>query len=172
MGLKTIFQILGFSALLISCQKVQWIPAGWRPPTRAETPDEEGNPWRQADSSRFLKAMGDFDGDGKADYAEMLIRQDRSRFGVFVLLSSIPADTMILACAIEDSDLSGMGIRAVPPGKYITAAGKGYNVPDENDPKEIILTCNAIDFFLSESANSYLVWNPTRKSFKRVWISD
>jgi hypothetical protein len=172
MQLKTMFQLLPFLLLLVSCQKGERMPAGWRPPTRTETPDEEGNPWRQADSSRFLKAVGDFDGDGKVDFAEMLMRQDRSRFGVFVLLSSISVDTMILACAIDDNDISGMGIQTVPPGKYITAAGKGYNVLDPNEPNEIVLTCNAIDFFLSESANSYLVWNPVMKSFKRVWISD
>jgi len=62
-----------------------------------------------------------------------------------------------------------MGIEKASPGKYGTACGKGY-FEYTDEPPEIALKYDAIDYFKYESANSFFIWEGN--GFKRVWISD
>lgn len=65
-----------------------------------------------------------------------------------------------------------MGIRAVKPGSYRTACGKGYAECERGEPRVLRLRNWSIDFFKEESANSFFYWDGRATAFKQVWISD
>jgi hypothetical protein len=115
--------------------------------------------------------MGDFDGDKKPDVARLLKSTDGKAFGLFVFPGS-GGKPMALEQSSETSLLEGMGIGSIKPGKYKTACGKGYFDCSGAEPKEIVLLNDAIDYFKTESANSYFVWEPKKKAFNRIWMSD
>ena len=63
--------------LVVGCRLPAPFPSmpGWREPTW----EESNQPWRDADSRRYLRADGDFNGDGKMDSARLLVRNDGSK---------------------------------------------------------------------------------------------
>jgi hypothetical protein len=66
--------------LLCPAKAAEPTPTGWRRPTLAEVPES----WRNKSVSRFLVVRADFDGDGREDTAELLVTNDRKRFGMWV----------------------------------------------------------------------------------------
>jgi hypothetical protein len=110
-------------AVLFSAAAVpQDLPQGWRRPTTSEVSDK----WRAKAPTRFVTVKADFDGDGKADTAELLVNPSRHRFAVFVKLGSNETWQRI-GDEIEVKWLGEMGINIAKPGKYETACGKGYD---------------------------------------------
>ncbi len=65
-----------------------------------------------------------------------------------------------------------MGIDLVRPGNYQTACGKGYWDCEKDEPELLTLAGPAIDFFKTESANSFFFFDAATHRFRRVWISD
>ena len=59
----------------------------------------------------------------------------------------------------------------VPPGRYTTAKGKGYDTP-ATDPDELVLSGPAIDLIYTESSDTFFWWDPKRQSFREVAITD
>ena len=57
--------------------------SGWRRPTAVELKES----WRQRNPTRFAVARGDFDGDGKADEARLMLSKDGKRLALVVTLS-------------------------------------------------------------------------------------
>lgn len=144
-------------------------PTGWRLPTKAELTDH----WRRTNPYHFAIAQGDFDGDGIADQAYLLVSRNEGHVGLFVTLSSKPPSKPIsLAQEKSPSYIQVMGISIVKPGKYRTACGKGYWDCAKGEPEEIQLDNEAVAYFKHESSSSYFYWDKSSKSLKRVWISD
>jgi hypothetical protein len=116
----------------------------------------------------------DLDGDGRTDQAELLLSASGRDFSLFVFLAQSDGTykgyPLGEAISLEYFDV--MGIRAVKPGSYRTACGKGYTACEPGEPKVLRLRTWAIDFFKEESANSFFYWDSSGASFKRVWISD
>lgn len=145
------------------------LPQGWRIPTSSETKEE----WRNKDSNRYLSVKANFNGDGVMDQARLLIRIKDSALGLFAFVSQKDGTyKTYLLDEIKDTDyIKVMGITIAPPGKYITACGKGaYECID--DPPEIYLQNYAIDYFKFDSANMYFFWDQATQRFKSVGIND
>ena len=68
--------------------------------------------------------------------------------------------------------IHAMGIEKVSHGRYKTACGKGYWDCKKGEPSEIVIEHDAINYFKTESANSYFYWDAKTKKFKRIWMSD
>lgn len=155
--------------LLCPAKAAEPTPTGWRRPTLAEVPES----WRNKSVSRFLVVRADFDGDGREDTAELLVTNDRKRFGMWVKGSlATHGDWKLLESG--DASLARIGIAKVPAGKYETACGKGYGeyACEHGEPNVLRLSRPAIDLFYRESADTYFYWDASRKQFVSVQMSD
>jgi hypothetical protein len=164
---------IGCAFLLItlpaSAENMQ-LPSGWRTPTSAELNDN----WRNKGADKYVIARGDFNGDGVIDQAMLLVSRRGQGLGLFVFLSQ--KDNTFKPYSIDVikdvSFVRAMGIARILPGRYKTACGKGYWDCKKGEAPEISIEHDAIDYFKTESANSYFYWNKQAQAFKRVWISD
>jgi hypothetical protein len=144
--------------------------ADWRLPLQTEI--AEALDWRKDNPQSYLRAAGDFDGDGRSDTAELVVSEQHNAVAIRVRLSSLPSEPLVIAEDEGSHTVVGLGIDLVGPGDYKTACGKGYFECGPSDPEVLHLSCNAIDFFRFESANSFLIWQPEAKEFMRIWMSD
>jgi hypothetical protein len=142
------------------------LPAGWRRPANEEVDQD----WRAKDAKRFLAIDGDFDGDAKKDSAEIVVAADGKSFAIVVDVSSA-AQAVILEKG-DIGSLARMGIALVKPGRYKTACGKGYWACGVGEPEVLVLKKEAIDFFAEGSADVILYWDPQKKQFNRIQMSD
>jgi hypothetical protein len=70
-----------------------------------------------------------------------------------------------------EDDLGVEGLKLAPPGKYVTACGKGYGcTPGEK--KAVTLSFDGILFFKKEGPSRLIYFDPTRQAFTESWLSD
>ena len=146
------------------------LPKNWGKPTASDLSDE----WRNKDTGRFSIANGDFNGDGKIDQAMLLVSHQSHKLGLFVFISQ--ENDLYRSHKLDVIDdplmIHAMGIEKVSHGRYKTACGKGYWDCKKGEPSEIVIEHDAINYFKTESANSYFYWDAKTKKFKRIWMSD
>ena len=95
-------------------------------------------------------------------------------FTLIVVLSS-RTEAPTAAVLLEDtrSPVQTFGLAVASPGRYKTAAGKGYDLgPDNRDPPELVLTLPALDFVQFEAANVFWYWDRATKRFHSISMSD
>ena len=159
------------SLLLINCVSNEILaPQGWREPAR----DEINENWRKTSAEKFLTTKGDFNGDGIADTAKLLIRKNGFSFGLFVYVSQADSTTKLYMLDEYEyiSMFHAMGITTVSTGLYTTACGKGYWTCEPNEVPQIFISHDAVNYFKTESANSFYYFDENNNAFERVWISD
>lgn len=146
------------------------LPQGWRMPLISEISDD----WRKKDIGNYLLVRGDFNGDGVIDEARLLVREDGSGLGLFAFVSQGNHTFKIYLLDEMKGPISihAMGIKKVSPGLYKTACGKGYWKCRKDEVPEITIQHDAIDYFKTESANSFFYWDIQASAFKRIWVSD
>jgi hypothetical protein len=145
------------------------LPAGWRYPL----PNEVSQDWRDSSSHRFLRVSADFNGDGVTDEANLLVKEEGLEVALFARVSAGGANHVIMLDELDGlKGFWSMGIELVAPGEYETACGKGYWECESGEPEVLMLKNPAIDYFASESANSFFAWDVDTQSFQRIWISD
>ncbi len=157
-------------SLLSACSNSKSLPHGWRLPTSEELKDT----WRNASENRYTIVKGDFNGDGIVDEAKLLARKDGSGFGVFAFIYQKDHSFKIYHLdEMKDVKLiQAMGIKKVSPGTYKTACGKGCWDCQKDEVPEITIKNETIDYFKTESANSFFYLDIKTNAFKRIWISD
>jgi len=143
-------------------------PKGWHTPPASLTHQE----FRRRERSRFLVAVGDFNGDGVPDKAFLLVNEESSELGLFVCLKTPTGCDWRRLEEIDIGFLDLMGIATVKSGRYETACGKGYWECDLGEPAVLILKHAAIEFFKEDSASSYYVYDRQKNDFTAVAISD
>lgn len=154
--------------LTVTAQDPQ-IPDGWLSPIGSDY----DLPWRAESPSHYYSAAADLDGDEIMDHALILMSEDGMRFGLFIYLSDMSYPEPFVFDAEQDpQNLMFMCIEAVPPGEYLTACGKGYWECGEGESPEIELLNQGIDYYASEGANSFLIWDPGTETMLRIWMSD
>ena len=159
-----VFPLLAAFAFLSSAE-AQQVPEGWRRPTRAETPQK----WRMKSVTRFLSVKGDFDGDGKPDLAELLIKRSVSDYALFVWLSSSRSRS---PQSIWEGGLANIGIKLVHPGRYETLCNSDPSECDPRTPTKIDLKNDGVEFFSYGMTRSFVFWDKEAKKFQWVPIGD
>ena len=165
--------LLTLATMMAGAAHAQGLPAappGW---TRAAEADLAGPDWesRKDKPHRYVRAEGDFNGDGQADRAELLVNRTTQRFGLFVFLAGAKAATELDGGKL--GELTRLGISTQQPGRRQTTCGKGY---DRDDPKclkgipFVDVKHASIGFFMFESATSEFYW--TGSKFEHFWTSD
>lgn len=148
-------------------EKKLTLPEGWRFFKVKEIKEE----WRDKSLSLFTALDSDFDGDKKLDHARFLISTDGKKFGIFVWWGS-ENYKMPFPIHFEKDGFIGMGIMKAHKDKYRTACGKGYYVCEKDEPADLKLENEGIDYFKESSANSFFHYDKKKKMFLRTWISD
>jgi len=146
-------------------------PPGWH---AAEKSDYSAENLSHINNRVPSHVKADFNGDGINDNAWILINETENKYGLFIFLSKKGSgyETVNLSEHRKETDKLYIGISLMRPGRYKTAFGKGYGDCGPNDPKVIVLRNPGIDFFAFESGNSVFYWNPNKKEFMRIWLSD
>jgi hypothetical protein len=163
-----LFLIISISGCLNMHHKMY--PMEWRAPL----PNEVNQDWRLESQTGYLYVKGDFNGDGVMDEAKILINNRTNRLGLFVCLSYNEQKQKNILLD-ENNDLQAieyMGIDYIAPGNYKTACGKGYWGCVNGETPEVEIKYSAINYFKTESANSFFYWEDSTREFKRIWISD
>ncbi|WP_431483102.1 hypothetical protein [Pseudomonas solani] len=116
----------------------------------------------------YTKAVGDFDGDGKADYASLKLEdQSTQKYKLVVTLSGANGQDQILK---SGDNLLSVGVETSKPGSYKTACSKGAGPASDNCTKEISMKHDGISLFTFESGASLIYMENGR--FKEVLIAD
>jgi hypothetical protein len=164
------------------------LPDGWKKPTDKIFQAK----WRSKDTHKYLAVGGDFNCDGLVDSAFILQPITGSGIGIFVftqektgsyeinLLYDSRTDKANIDNLTEEQKSqvqaryrSMYGIQIANQGLYQTACGKEYYDCAKGEPKEILLKCVGIDFFLYDAGgNRFFYWDNLQKIFLFQWMSD
>jgi len=147
--------------------------------------------WRDSSKTKFLSLGTDLNCDNLIDSVFILEKKDGKGIGLFAFLKDEKNNFTVYNLYESTKDKnnydnlnevqieqirkqykSAYGIKIANQGSYQTACGKGYYECEEDEPEEVLLKCNGINFFLYESANSFFYWDNIQNKFKRIWISD
>jgi hypothetical protein len=145
-------------------------PAGWVKPSDA---DLQGPNWnvRQAKPNRDLRAEADFNGDGKADAAELLVNRRDKTYALYAFLDGAKEPVQIVASRLEF--LPTMGLSVAKPGKFETACSKGLDRADpkcERGEKFITTKLPSISYFMYGASSDQLYWDGSK--FIQVWSAN
>jgi hypothetical protein len=134
----------------------------------------EGWNYYKEENGRYpFLCSADFNGDGKTDYAFLLIaKNSKKKYGIFCLLSMRKDHYKLIMLQETKGTPTDFGLACVSPGHYETAAGKGYGKPQLSEPLSIDLKYSAIDCFYFESSNYFFIWNSKSNRFDKIWMSD
>ncbi len=149
--------------------------------------------WRKEDKKLYLQCEGDFNGDGHLDFAYILENKNQIGISIYVFLYDPQGfsqhklfDTTTDPNLIDgfkeypnfDSYIKGYflyyGIKTLPPGKYLTACGKGLVDCGEegSEMEEIVIANESIVFFHYDAdGDKAYFWDIKNKKFKYVWLN-
>jgi hypothetical protein len=151
--------------------RAEVMPVGWRAATPADV-DGVAARLHLAAADRFpgqqLSAIGDFDGDGRADRAAVLVDGTGVRLGVFVFRGAGGA-----AQKIEDEPIDGLvniGLDLQAAGTFPTACGKGAGAKGAPCRPAITTKQASIAITHFEASQELVFW--TGKRFERAFLSD
>ena len=168
-GFSALAQVLVFiflATLLAHAGVAQELPSGWRRPTFTEAKGK----WRNKSRTRFLRVVGDFDGDRKPDVAELLVSNSSNQCGLFVRLSSQQNDWQPVHHA--DGPIANLGISILPAKRYVTLCGSDPSACAPDEPHSLDLTATAINFFFHGSNSAFVYWDRNAHRFRSVPKSD
>lgn len=118
-----------------------------------------------ATATNALEASGDFDGDGRADRAEL--RRDGDVQRVVVELAARPGETMVVhEFAVERVRGDLLELKTLPSGVYTTTSAG----PGDPEPEGVEVRNDALGFGVPEGAQAMAYW--TGDGFRTVWLSD
>lgn len=146
-------------------------PQGWRVPPK-ETMYNLGN-WRAESKDWFIRAFGDYNGDGVRDHAALYVNEESLTEGLWVYLSGTDASRkwLLLTAYPGESASLFMGIETIGPGRYETIMCLNHSESGKCI-SEININHDAILFFRHMSASSIFWWDGSQKTFQRFWYTD
>jgi hypothetical protein len=145
------------------------LPPGSRLPEKTEVQQD----WRSSSPTRYLTVTGDFVGIGHPETAHILVRTDGSGFAPFIAVRRGGATRVYQGEKTNEMGyLQKEGIKIAKPGTYVTACGKGYFDCDAGEKESVTISTDGVEFFEDEGASRLIYWDPQKKHFAEVWLSD
>lgn len=147
-------------------------PDGWRFPGESDYSDD----WLQHRETHPVPfhVRSDFNGDGMADDAWIVIPRKGDGGGLCVILArkDAPPDVIWLDRGKMVYKPQLVGIVAVPPGQHKTACGKGYFECGPGEPEKLDLSLPSFQFIYFGKASILYWWDAEKKSFNTTSMSD
>lgn len=147
-------------------------PDGWRFPGESDYSDD----WLEHRDTYPVPfhVESDFNGDGLADDAWIVIPGKGPGGGLCVLLSRKdgPPDVVWLDRGKMVYKPQLVGIVAVPPGRYRTACGKGFFECGPGEPEKVELSLPSFQFIYFGKAAILYWWDAGKNSFNTTTMSD
>lgn len=154
--------LLGLAALSVPGEKAgvsdkPSFPTGWVAVTRKDVENTSDFQLRRRSATGFLRARGDFDGDGKPDLAVLAKSAIGDRAGVVFRLSSRAEPVIHALSSPVPVTVASLGVDRVAPGAYKTACAKGYGTR-ESCVETFTSRQDGVALFQFEASSSYLFW--------------
>ena len=162
--------LLGLMLFVSVSAYAEEFPVGLRLPTKEELAKE---PMRKESPTKYARVTADFNGDGKPDYAFILIGVKNRKMALAVKLSNENGyDWKIIEKDQFDWDFP-MAIELAKPGKYETACGSGMvEGCAKDEPKSITLKNPGFFYGPMDSGGGGIVfWNSKKMIFEQVITS-
>lgn len=142
---------------------------GWRIADKEDAIDD----WARFNSPN--KIIDDFNGDGKADIAQILLSRDTVKG--YKLVVSMSGDTKNKQFQLmESSEVSpqSVAIELLKPSDEIweSACSKGYWDCEADEIRQFKIFKPSIQFCYIESACTVFMWSDRNKNFTKIPISD
>ena len=129
----------------------------WQPVTLDELKATPEFRLRTGAGGDYLKAVGDFNGDGKLDAAHLAKDEARGRGGVLVVLGG--QNTYYTVSEFPIAELGRMGVNALRPGVYPRACVDADMKPMTcATPPEITFEKDALDVFAFNAHGRFIYW--------------
>ncbi len=149
------------------------IPEGWRTPNKYDIKDD----WEVYQKEDYIPYhfTNDFDQNELKDEAWILIKNDNTSFGVWVLLKTKDSQFNYLITEVKISSLKPqfIGISKTEKGTFQTACGKGYFDCEPGDPSQVVVTTPQLWYSPFESGPGYLImWNKSEMTFRTYQMTD
>lgn len=166
------FMILGLIFCLAACAsntRNVALTDGWRVADKEDAVDD----WARFNSPN--KIIDDFNGDGKADIAQILINENsKTGFKLVVEVSGI--DKINQFKLVENPEIAAQStaIELLNPSNEVweSACSKGYWDCEKDEIRQFKITKPSIQFCYIESACTVFLWSDRNKEFIEIPISD
>jgi len=145
-------------------------PAGWEPVEMRYLLGTADYDRRLARDDHYLSATGDFDGDGRADVARLMVQREENIAALFVTLARDAQPWSRRLASVPLAEVVRLGVLLRPRGDFRTNCNMG--VSDDRacgDVSEIGDNDN-LTLFTFESATRVFWWSG--REFVSAWMSD
>ncbi|AOA58279.1 hypothetical protein [Acinetobacter larvae] len=168
-------KVLGFLTLFLSAcattpkEATFNLPDGWRLPTSEDAIDD----WARFNSPSRVEA--DFNGDGKTDRAQILLKNNSST-GYRLIVDISDGDNIKRFNLDQNDSISAqsMAIELLDPSNEVwdSACEKGYWECQQNEIRKFKISKPSIQFCYIESACVIYMWSDRNKNFTKIPLSD
>lgn len=134
-------------------------PPGWSQPAPADLAGEDAAS-RRASPSRYLSSTADFNGDGKADEARILVNRSAGTYGVFIFPGGLEGPTKLHEGPL--AEVSRTGIDTAPAGAYTPACADDAGPSGSCTPGAVQITASGLRHFTFEAGARVFYWDGSR----------
>lgn len=144
-------------------------PEGWRIADKEDVIDD----WARFDSPN--KIVDDFNGDKKADIAQILLNKDsKTGFKLVVDMSTENGIQQFQLIEMDGISPQSVAIELLKPSNEVweSACAKGYWDCEPNEIRQFKITRPSIQFCYIESACTVFMWSDRNREFIKIPLSD
>lgn len=159
--------------LLVGCSgyvdKNVQAPENWRIADK----EDSYNDWARFNSPN--KIVNDFNGDGKPDVAQILVKQDSIKgFNLIIQMSGQNLEKQFVLDKNEDVTPQSVSIELLEPSEKIwkSACAKGYWDCEIGEIREFKIMRPSIQFCYIESSCTVYLWSDRNSNFTKIPLSD
>jgi hypothetical protein len=134
-------------------------PPGWSLPAPADLTGEDAAS-RRASPSRYLSSTADFNGDGKADEARILVNRSAVTYGVFIFPGGAEGPTKLHEGPL--AEVSRTGIATAAAGAYRPACADGAGPDGACEPATVQIAASGLRHFTFEAGARVFYWDGSR----------
>lgn len=137
------------------------VPPGWDKVTYPDLLSTGDFGFRASQVSGYMQAIGDFDGDGRPDIAEVYVNRHTGNHAVFITLNARAVARVYKVIEAPANLMARIGISRAVPGEYRNACAKGLGAKGLGGctPTKFKMKYDGLAYFIFESAQEMVYWD-------------